>query len=238
MQLVARLALDGKLPASLVVERATADDSAAVRIAILDTVFDECTALAARAARSLLGDADRDVRYEAFEALVRAGGADAVDAIAGSDDAPEDEARIMMMRWTRAPVRTRLGNRAFMCARRDARACKNASLRQLRQWSSVRATSRRWREPRARRQRRCRARPRVHPTRRRLRATDSATTLVALALREGGDNLDPLRPRPARGQRARPRRTAARRLPRAVRAARRSSKRPMLEDSCMAIAAT
>ncbi|HEX4449746.1 MAG TPA: hypothetical protein VH143_02695 [Kofleriaceae bacterium] len=133
MQLVARFAIDGKLPASLVVERATADGAAAVRIAILGTVFANAPAWLRELARSLLGDPDRDVRYEAFEALVRAGGADAARAIAWLDDASDDEARIAVMRWTaRTPgAHSARESRVHACATMLARAGASRRLRRV-----------------------------------------------------------------------------------------------------------
>jgi hypothetical protein len=122
MQLVTRLAVDGKLPPALVDERARGDGSE-VRIAILGTVFADSPPWLRELARRLLGDADRDVRYEAFEALVRAG--DAPAAIAWLEEAPEAEARIALMRWTaRVPGRPDVGERLRACAMQLAGASR------------------------------------------------------------------------------------------------------------------
>jgi hypothetical protein len=127
MQLVARLALDGKLPTALVAERASADG--AVRVAILGTVFADAPAWLRELARSLLGDT---VRYEAFEALVRAGGADAVAAIAWLDDASDDEAQIAVMRWTAgAPSPPGGERRVHTCTTMLARANASRRLRRI-----------------------------------------------------------------------------------------------------------
>jgi hypothetical protein len=101
MQLVARLALDGTLPTALVLERAAADGPD-VRIAILGVVFAGAPAWLTQLAIGMLEDRDPEVRYEAFEALVRAG--EPAHALAWLEELPEGEARIALMRWTaRAP---------------------------------------------------------------------------------------------------------------------------------------
>jgi hypothetical protein len=97
MQLVARLAIDGKLPAALVGERVTGDGSE-VRIAVLGTVFAGAPPWLADIAHKLLEDADSDVRYEAFEALVRVGANE--PALMWLEEAPEAEARLTLMRWS------------------------------------------------------------------------------------------------------------------------------------------
>ena len=130
MQLVTRLALDGKLPTALVVERAAHDS--AVRVAILGTVFADAPAWLREVARSLLGDPDRDVRYEAFEALVRAGRADVVAAIAWLDDASDDEARVAVMRWTAGTPSAPGGERrVHTCALMLAHANASHRLRRI-----------------------------------------------------------------------------------------------------------
>jgi hypothetical protein len=97
MQLVSRLAIDGKLPASLVAERVIAD-GAEVRLSVLGTVFAGAPPWLADIAHKLLDDADGDVRYEAFEALVRIGATD--HALMWLEEAPEAEARLSLMRWS------------------------------------------------------------------------------------------------------------------------------------------
>jgi hypothetical protein len=104
MQLATRLALDGKLPAAMVAERALTD-APEVRIAVLGTVFDTAPAWLIEVALKLLDDREGDVRYEAFEALIRAGRAE--HALMWLEESPESEARLALMRWTaRAGART------------------------------------------------------------------------------------------------------------------------------------
>jgi hypothetical protein len=117
MQLVARLAIDGALNTELVVERTLADGPE-VKIAVLGTVFERAPRWLVELALRLLGDRDGDVRYEAFEALVRTG--ELAHALMWLEEAPESEARLALMRWT---------------ARGNARACADllaASSRRLR----------------------------------------------------------------------------------------------------------
>jgi hypothetical protein len=103
MQLVARLAIDGKLPPTFVIERATGD-SPEVRIAVLGTIFAGAPPWLVEIAEQLLSDRDGDVRYEAFEALTRAGrGASSLQWL---EEITEPEARLTMMRWS-ARGRTR-----------------------------------------------------------------------------------------------------------------------------------
>jgi hypothetical protein len=97
MQLVARLAIDGALNAELVVERTLADGPE-VKIAVLGTIFDQAPRWLVELALRLLGDRDADVRYEAFEALVRAG--ELPHALMWLEEAPESEARLALMRWS------------------------------------------------------------------------------------------------------------------------------------------
>ncbi len=97
MQLVSRLALDDKLPATLVGERIAADGSE-VRIAVLGTAFAGAPPWLVEIARRLLDDPDSDVRYEAFEALVRVGSNE--HALLWLEEAPEAEARLALMRWS------------------------------------------------------------------------------------------------------------------------------------------
>lgn len=115
MQLIARLALDGSLPTALVVERATADGPE-VRIAILGVVFAGAPSWLTQLAIGMLEDQEPEVRYEAFDALLRAG--DRAHSLAWLEELPEGEARIVLMRWTaRAPGgNERAGERVRACA--------------------------------------------------------------------------------------------------------------------------
>ena len=104
MQLVCRLAVDGKLPPTFVIERATRD-SPEVRTAVLGTVFAGAPPWLIEVAERLLADRDGDVRYEAFEALVRSGRASV--ALGWLEEVAEPEARLTLMRWSaRGRVRT------------------------------------------------------------------------------------------------------------------------------------
>ena len=150
MQLVTRLALDGKLPPALVDERARADGSE-VRIAILGTMFAGAPGWQRELARRLLDDTDHDVRYEAFEALLRAG--DAAAALAWLEEAPEAEARIALMRWTaRVPGGPESASaceraRCSLPRRRDGCAACSSSRCASRAGATSRprsATTRRW----------------------------------------------------------------------------------------------
>jgi hypothetical protein len=96
-QLIARLAIDGKLPSAIVIERVTADGSE-VRIAVLGTIFAGAPVWLLELAEKLLEDADGEVRYEAFEALVRA--ERSTLALMWLEEAPEAEARLALMRWS------------------------------------------------------------------------------------------------------------------------------------------
>lgn len=97
MQLVARIAIDGKLPSAIVTERVLADASE-VKIAVLGTVFAGAPQWLVDIAQQLLEDRDGDVRYEAFEALVRAGAEG--HALMWLEEAPEAESRLALMRWS------------------------------------------------------------------------------------------------------------------------------------------
>jgi len=112
-QLIARFAIDGKLSPSLVVERAA--DAAPVRMAVLGTAFAGAPSWLAEIAVQLLEDGDPDVRYEAFEALVRIG--DHGRALMWLEEAPESEARLVLMRWTAR-------GRVHACAELLARASR------------------------------------------------------------------------------------------------------------------
>jgi hypothetical protein len=104
MQLVTRLAVDGKLAHSVVIERVIGD-GAEVRIAVLGCAFADAPPWLVEISEKLLEDADGDVRYEAFEALVRVGANDR--ALMWLEEAPEAEARLALMRWSaRGRVRT------------------------------------------------------------------------------------------------------------------------------------
>lgn len=95
MQLVARIAIDGVLPAELVVDR-TQIDAPEVKIAVLGTMFEGAPEWLVELAQRLLSDKDSDVRYEAFEALVRA--EERAPALMWLEEAPEMEARLALMR--------------------------------------------------------------------------------------------------------------------------------------------
>jgi hypothetical protein len=97
MQLVSRFAIDGKLPPTLVVERINTD-TADVKIAVLGTAFAGAPTWLATVADKLLEDRDADVRYEAFEALVRIGRTSA--ALMWLEESPEAETRLALMRWS------------------------------------------------------------------------------------------------------------------------------------------
>lgn len=117
-QLVARLVLDGKLGPALIHERAT--DGPEVRIAILGVVFEDAPAWLIQLATGMLEDREPEVRYEAFEALVRAG--DPAHALAWLEELPEGEARIVLMRWSaRGPSAT---DRVRECAKHLAHASR------------------------------------------------------------------------------------------------------------------
>lgn len=97
MALVARLAVDGKLPATFVIDHATSD-APEVRTAVLGTIFANAPIWLAEIAERLLADRDADVRYEAFDALIRCGRT--AIALAWLEQAPEPEARLTLMRWS------------------------------------------------------------------------------------------------------------------------------------------
>ncbi len=119
MQLATRFAIDGKLPPSLVIERGMSD-TAEVRIAILGTIFAGSPRWLVELALRLLEDREADVRFEAFEALLRGG--DPAPALLWLEEVPEAEARITLMRWTaRSPGS---GNRVLECAATLAHASR------------------------------------------------------------------------------------------------------------------
>jgi hypothetical protein len=115
MQLVSRFAIDGKLPSALVTERVTGDGSE-VRIAVLGTIFGGAPPWLVELAEKLLEDVDSDVRYEAFEALLRVGSNE--HALMWLEEAPEAEARLALMRWT---ARGRVRPAAELLARASRR---------------------------------------------------------------------------------------------------------------------
>jgi hypothetical protein len=97
LQLGARIAIDGKLPSSIIVDRLPGEASPA-KLAVLATVFAGVPAWLAGVTEQLLADAEPEVRYEAFDALLRIDRAPA--ALMWLEEAPEGEARIVLMRWT------------------------------------------------------------------------------------------------------------------------------------------
>ncbi|CAN5188934.1 hypothetical protein BH11MYX1_BH11MYX1_32180 [soil metagenome] len=121
--LIARLALDGKLPSSLVQERAEADGPE-VRIAILGVIFAGTSAWLIDLAITMLDDLEADVRYEAFEALLRANSPS--HALAWLEQVAEAEARVVLMRWTaRTPGGSELAaDRVRTCAQLLANASR------------------------------------------------------------------------------------------------------------------
>jgi hypothetical protein len=96
-RLIARLAIDGALSPALVLER-VADDGVEVRLAVLGTMFERAPRWLVELAARLLDDRDADVRYEAFEALVRAGRVG--PALLWLEEAPEAEARLSLVRFS------------------------------------------------------------------------------------------------------------------------------------------
>lgn len=96
MQLVTRIAIDGKLSTAIVTERVTAEGSE-VKTAVLGTVFETAPPWLVDLAEALLEDGDSEVRYESFEALVRANRE--APALMWLEEAPESEARLALMRW-------------------------------------------------------------------------------------------------------------------------------------------
>jgi hypothetical protein len=103
MQLVTRIAIDGRLSPTIVAERMSAD-GAEVKLAVLGTIFEGAPIWLVDLAETLLEDRDADCRYEAFEALVRAGRE--AQALMWLEEAPETEARLALMRWS---ARVRVG---------------------------------------------------------------------------------------------------------------------------------
>jgi hypothetical protein len=95
-RLLSRLAIDGAVAPALVLERA-ADDGVETRIAVLGTIFERAPTWLVELATRLLDDRDADVRYEAFEALVRA--EHAAPALVWLEESPEAEARLSLVRF-------------------------------------------------------------------------------------------------------------------------------------------
>jgi hypothetical protein len=72
---------------------------------VLGTVFADAPRWLIELATGLLDDRDGDVRYEAFEALIRAG--ELGPALAWLEQAPEAEIRLSLMKWSaRGKTRT------------------------------------------------------------------------------------------------------------------------------------
>ena len=97
LQLITRIAIDGKLPSSIVADRIPGE-SAAAKLAVLATVFAGVPDWLGDLAEQLLTDSEPEVRYETFDALLRVGRSNA--ALMWLEEAPEGEARIVLMRWT------------------------------------------------------------------------------------------------------------------------------------------
>lgn len=132
MQLVARFAIDGKMSPLLVSER-VASDATEVRIAVLGTAFEHAPPWLVDIAEKLLDDRDGEVRYEAFEALMRVGRQ--MQALMWLEEAPEAEARLSLMRWS-ARGRTRECALALTTASRRLRRLLVESVR-LASWSDL-----------------------------------------------------------------------------------------------------
>ena len=132
MTLVARLAIDGKVPPLLVTERVSSD-ATEVRIAVLGTIFENAPPWLVDIAERLLEDRDSDVRYEAFEALIRVGRQP--QAMVWLEEAPEAEARLSLMRWS-ARGRTHECAQALKSAARRLRRLLVESVR-LASWRDL-----------------------------------------------------------------------------------------------------
>jgi hypothetical protein len=118
-RLLSRLAIDGAVPSALVLER-VADDGVEARLAVLGTIFERAPTWLVDLATRLLDDRDADVRYEAFEALVRAGRAE--PALVWLEESPEAESRLSLVRFAAR-------GRARACA--ELVACSSRRLRRL-----------------------------------------------------------------------------------------------------------
>lgn len=114
MQLVARIAIDGKLPAAIVSERVSAEGPE-VKVAIVGTIFSTAPAWLIAIAEQLLDDRDAEVRYESFEALLRT--SNHARGLMWLEEAPEAEARLALMRWS-------ADGRARACAEALAKASR------------------------------------------------------------------------------------------------------------------
>ncbi|MDB4953128.1 MAG: hypothetical protein JWO36_697 [Myxococcales bacterium] len=97
MQLVVRLAIDGALASVHVTERAL-KDSAEVRVAVLGCIAEHSPTWVVDLAERMLGDREGEVRYEAFEALLRAGRMP--PALMWLEEASEADARLALVRWS------------------------------------------------------------------------------------------------------------------------------------------
>lgn len=97
MQLVTRIAIDGKLSPSIVTDRLRGE-TADVKVAVLGTIFERAPAWLVDVTEPLLDDRDSEVRLEAHEALLRAGRMDR--AVMWLEEAPDGDARLALMRWT------------------------------------------------------------------------------------------------------------------------------------------
>lgn len=132
MQLVARFAIDGKLAPEIVTERATSD-ATEVRVAVLGVAFEGAPQWLVEIAEKLLEDRDSEVRYEAFEALIRVGREP--QALMWLEEAPESEARLALMRWS-ARGRIRACAEALSKASRRLRRLLVESVR-LAKWQDL-----------------------------------------------------------------------------------------------------
>lgn len=113
IQLVVRFALDGKVAPELIAD-AIATDGANVKIAVLSQVFEGVPSWLLGIAIALLEDQEPDVRYEAFEALVRAN--EPAHALAWIEQLSDNELRLALMKWSSAARGERSADRLHACA--------------------------------------------------------------------------------------------------------------------------
>ncbi len=113
MQLVVRFALDGKVASELVAE-AIATDGNEVKTAVLAQVSEGAPPWLLGIAIALLEDGETEVRFEAFEALVRAN--EPGHALAWLEQLPDNELRLVLMKWSSAPRGERSSDRVHACA--------------------------------------------------------------------------------------------------------------------------